>query len=86
MTDNFFSDNPDLQYHLDSLDLEEAVDILEDGYRYHRAVPWRAAQLCRRQGQLPAAPGRAGRHLLPTRSRRGRPRQTKRAPSLRMGR
>jgi alkylation response protein AidB-like acyl-CoA dehydrogenase len=35
MTDNFFADNADLQYHLDRLDIEEAVEILEDGYRYH---------------------------------------------------
>ncbi len=35
MTGNFFADNADLQYHLDRLDIQEAVDILEDGYRYH---------------------------------------------------
>lgn len=35
MSDNFFSDNHDLQYHLDAIDLEEIVEILEDGYRYH---------------------------------------------------
>ena len=35
MTDNFFADNADLQYHLERLDIKEAVDILEDGYRYH---------------------------------------------------
>jgi 3-(methylthio)propanoyl-CoA dehydrogenase len=39
MTANFFSDNADLQYHLERLDLEEAVDILEDGYRYHERYP-----------------------------------------------
>jgi alkylation response protein AidB-like acyl-CoA dehydrogenase len=32
VTANYFSDNLDLQYHLDRLDLEEIVDILEDGY------------------------------------------------------
>jgi alkylation response protein AidB-like acyl-CoA dehydrogenase len=35
MTDNYFRDNLDLQYHLDRLDLEDVVGILEDGYRYH---------------------------------------------------
>ncbi len=39
MTANFFADNADLQYHLDRLDLEEAVAILEDGYRYHEQYP-----------------------------------------------
>ena len=39
MTDNFFTDNADLQYHLDSLDLEEAVNILENGYRDHQRFP-----------------------------------------------
>jgi alkylation response protein AidB-like acyl-CoA dehydrogenase len=32
MTANFFTDNADLQYHLDRLDIEEAVEILENGY------------------------------------------------------
>jgi alkylation response protein AidB-like acyl-CoA dehydrogenase len=39
MADNFFTDNLDLQYHLDHLDLEEAVEIFEDGYRYHDQYP-----------------------------------------------
>jgi len=39
MTDNFFDDNLDLQYHLDSMDLEEIVEVLEDGYRYHADYP-----------------------------------------------
>ena len=39
MTDNFFTDNADLQYHLDSLDIEEAVNILENGYRDHQRFP-----------------------------------------------
>jgi alkylation response protein AidB-like acyl-CoA dehydrogenase len=34
MGGNFFSDNLDLQFQLDNLDLEEVVDVLEDGYRY----------------------------------------------------
>jgi len=39
MVNNFFADNVDLQYHLDQLDIEEAVEILEDGYRYHTEYP-----------------------------------------------
>ncbi len=39
MTANFFADNTDLQYHLDRLDIAEAVEILEDGYRYHEQYP-----------------------------------------------
>jgi alkylation response protein AidB-like acyl-CoA dehydrogenase len=35
MPDNFFTDNLDLQYHLEKLDLGEVVEILEDGYSYH---------------------------------------------------
>jgi alkylation response protein AidB-like acyl-CoA dehydrogenase len=34
MTDNFFTDNADLQYHLDHVDLEQVLDLMEDGYRY----------------------------------------------------
>ena len=37
MPDNFFTDNLDLQFHLDKLDLAEVVEILEEGYRYHAA-------------------------------------------------
>ncbi|MEJ2148842.1 MAG: acyl-CoA dehydrogenase family protein [Chloroflexota bacterium] len=36
MAENFFTDNPDLQHHLDCIGLEEVVEILEDGYRYHQ--------------------------------------------------
>lgn len=39
MTENFYLDNLDLQYHLNSLDLEEVVDILEDGYLFHEEHP-----------------------------------------------
>jgi hypothetical protein len=35
MTDNFFTDNLDLQRYLKKIDLSEVVGILEDGYRYH---------------------------------------------------
>jgi alkylation response protein AidB-like acyl-CoA dehydrogenase len=39
MAGNFFADNADLQYHLDRLDLDEAVGILEDGYRNQEQYP-----------------------------------------------
>jgi alkylation response protein AidB-like acyl-CoA dehydrogenase len=39
MTDNFFTDNRDLQHHLDNLDLAEVVGILENGYSYSADHP-----------------------------------------------
>ena len=39
MAENFFTDNLDLQYHLERLDLAEVVEMLEDGYRYHQEYP-----------------------------------------------
>jgi alkylation response protein AidB-like acyl-CoA dehydrogenase len=39
MTDNFFTDNADLQHRLDTLDLEEVVAILENGYSYQEQYP-----------------------------------------------
>ncbi|MGD2207721.1 MAG: acyl-CoA dehydrogenase family protein [Anaerolineae bacterium] len=39
MTENFFTDNPDLQQKLERLDLEEVVEILEDSYRYQYDYP-----------------------------------------------
>jgi alkylation response protein AidB-like acyl-CoA dehydrogenase len=39
MADNFFTDNPDMQFHLDRLDLREVVEIAEDGYRYSEEYP-----------------------------------------------
>jgi alkylation response protein AidB-like acyl-CoA dehydrogenase len=39
MAANFFTDNTDLQFHLDKLDLREVVEILEDGYRYAEEYP-----------------------------------------------
>ncbi|MGD1995144.1 MAG: acyl-CoA dehydrogenase family protein [Anaerolineae bacterium] len=39
MTENFFADNLDLQFHLDKLDLSEVVEILEKGYTYHTEYP-----------------------------------------------
>jgi alkylation response protein AidB-like acyl-CoA dehydrogenase len=39
MADNFFEDNHDLQWHLETTDLEEVVGVLEDGYRYHAQYP-----------------------------------------------
>ena len=34
MADNFFLDNPDLQFRLEQLELQEVVEIKEQGYRY----------------------------------------------------
>jgi alkylation response protein AidB-like acyl-CoA dehydrogenase len=39
MADNFFTDNADLQFQLENLDLREVVEILEDGYRYSERYP-----------------------------------------------
>jgi len=39
MTDNFFTDNFDLQFHLERIDLEEIVDTLESGYRNNARYP-----------------------------------------------
>jgi len=39
MTDNFFTDNLDLQFHLDQLDLREIVETLEEGYTTHAQYP-----------------------------------------------
>ncbi|HET91025.1 MAG TPA: acyl-CoA dehydrogenase [Chloroflexi bacterium] len=39
MTQNFFTDNLDLQLRFEQLDLSEVVASLEDGYRYHERYP-----------------------------------------------
>ncbi len=39
MAGNFYTDNADLRQQLDRLDLEEAVEILEDGYRHQDEYP-----------------------------------------------
>ncbi len=39
MAENFFTDNLDLQFRLDQLDLSQVVEIIEDGYRYHAQYP-----------------------------------------------
>jgi len=39
MTDNFFTDNPDLQFHFDNLDLREVVEALEKGYSTQATYP-----------------------------------------------
>jgi alkylation response protein AidB-like acyl-CoA dehydrogenase len=39
MSENFFTDNADLMYHLERLDIEEAVAILEDGFGNHEQYP-----------------------------------------------
>ncbi len=39
MADNFFTDNLDLQFRLDELDLSQVVDLLEEGYTTHTQYP-----------------------------------------------
>ncbi len=39
MPENFFTDNPDLQFRFERLDLREIVDALEDGYTTHACYP-----------------------------------------------
>ncbi len=39
MTDNFFTDNLDLQFHLEQLDLREIIEAMEDGYTTHTQYP-----------------------------------------------
>ena len=39
MPENFFTDNADLQYHLDNLDLQMVVEVLEDCYKYQKEYP-----------------------------------------------
>jgi len=39
MAENFFTDNADLQFHLDRLDLAEVIETLEQGYRYQQDYP-----------------------------------------------
>ncbi len=39
MIENFFTDNPDLQFHLDQLDLSDSLEVLEDDYGYHDQYP-----------------------------------------------
>jgi len=39
MTDNFYLDNPDLQFQLEKLDLREALDFKEKGYSLHETYP-----------------------------------------------
>jgi alkylation response protein AidB-like acyl-CoA dehydrogenase len=39
MTENFFTDNLDLQFHLEQLDLREIVEAIEDGYSTHTQYP-----------------------------------------------
>jgi hypothetical protein len=39
MTGNFFADNADLQHRFDDLKLEEAIEILENGYTNHQQYP-----------------------------------------------
>ena len=39
MADNFFTDNLDMQFRLDELDLGKVVDMLEEGYTTHTRYP-----------------------------------------------
>jgi len=39
MAENLFTDNLDLQFHLDKSDLGEVIEIIEDGYRHHDQYP-----------------------------------------------
>jgi alkylation response protein AidB-like acyl-CoA dehydrogenase len=39
MTENFFTDNADLQFRLEQLYLSEVVELYEDGYRYQDLYP-----------------------------------------------
>jgi hypothetical protein len=39
VTENFFLDNQDLQFHLDKLDLREVLELKEKGYSYSRDYP-----------------------------------------------
>lgn len=39
MTENFFLDNLDLQFHLENLDLREVVELTEQGYRNQDTYP-----------------------------------------------
>ncbi len=39
MRENFFTDNLDLQFRLDHLDLDEAVEVIEKGYTTHAQYP-----------------------------------------------
>jgi alkylation response protein AidB-like acyl-CoA dehydrogenase len=36
MSDNFFLDNPDLQFRLDQLDLKDVLELKEKDYQYHQ--------------------------------------------------
>jgi alkylation response protein AidB-like acyl-CoA dehydrogenase len=36
---NYFTDNPDLLFHFDRLELRETVEMIEQGYRYPREYP-----------------------------------------------
>ena len=39
MPENFFTDNADLQFRLEQLDLSQVVELQEDGYRYQDLYP-----------------------------------------------
>ena len=39
MPENFFLDNADLQFRLENIDLEGAIEMMEEGYRFHDEYP-----------------------------------------------
>jgi 3-(methylthio)propanoyl-CoA dehydrogenase len=39
MAENFYLDNPDIQFHLEKMDLHETFDLKEKGYRLHETYP-----------------------------------------------
>ena len=39
MPENFFLDNADLQFRLDHIDLKSAIEMMEEGYRFHDEHP-----------------------------------------------
>jgi hypothetical protein len=43
MSENFFSDNPDLQFRLAQIDLREALEFKETGYAQAAEYPARRA-------------------------------------------
>ena len=39
MTENFYLDNPDIQFHLEKMDLRETFELKEKGYSLHETYP-----------------------------------------------
>ena len=84
--DNFFTDNPDIQWHFDHLDLEDVVASLRARLHPGGAVRRRAALLRRRAGRLPHGAGDDGSDLRARdRAARGRSGSRRRALRERRG-